>query len=275
MSSSCRRWCRASDLRTTSPCECIVTAEAQWKELFRARYPTSEPPTLSKVDGQEGIDCDDYCSSFAALPSIEEQDSGSSGVTIDPSGGFTPSSSDILVSGSVRRLICHLQQKVTELEMRTANMDRGRSDLTAENEGLTHQIRKLEQSNQALHGQVRTMKNLIGLVWAAFEDRTEPQSRLGLNLKRSVMEAVPSVFDSSNTTMDGPIESLVNGSAPSQGLPCYETHEERGHAVALQIDANPFGMPSEFEELLSSGMQGSSTESTSFDDWLLDSSLGD
>lgn len=222
------------------------------------------------------IGFDDHGPRLEALPTIEEHDSGASEPTFNPSGDFTPSSSSSLVSGGVRRLICHFQQKITELELKITQLDGGQSDLKTQKEALNYRNGVLEQSNKALHRQVRDLEQLIGFLWAAFEDRTEPHSQMGMQIRKTVREAVPSVFNSLDITcLDGESQTFMEQPALIQQPQYYGPDGEPRQASASQREPSPMDMLSDLAEFLASNIGGPATESDSFDDLFLDPSLRD
>lgn len=269
-SNSCRRWCKASEIRTDRACECVTTPEAQWREIFRAQYPDLEQPALThsspeKLSSSENRN--DNGLLLAGLSSTEELDANPSGTLLNQRGDLTPSSSNVSASHPLRQVVAGLQQKIAGMESRMAELISGRSDLRTQTEALVYRNGVLEQSNKALHRQVRELEQLIGFLWAAFEDRLEPHSQMGIHMRTRVMETIPSVFKFLGTTvLDERTEMIIKEPAPIQDQPSYEPNEERGHAGALQQDATSFDVPPELEELFASDLQASSMASNPFDD---------
>lgn len=286
MSNSCRRWRSASDLRIDPSCKCIVDPEAQWKELFRAKYPDFEPPMLTGSDTGEfmmGIRCDDYGLSSAALTSIEEHDSGSSVVTFNPSGHFTPSSSNAPSSQVASQIILQLQHKVYKLKLRQEQSDKSESDLKSQNislqkrnSELEQRLREMEQCFSTSELKLQEVVRLFGFVWDAYEDQTDPQSRHRARLQRAVAETVPSVFMPLDpASSNGRTQSSVGCLVPSQRPEGHEFVGEGTFAPALQLEDSLFGMLSVFDDPLTSSMPTVALESSVFEDLLPENDLGD
>lgn len=132
--------------------------EAQWRALYCALDPGSEPPVLEhQAPGdivQSGALGNDGRNFSEALPSIEEAASGWSNHGLLGMGLMTPTSSGGRSSQTLSELVEYLQKQMTELQSRLA------ADMQRMNE--------LEKQNEVLQKQKREVQNLLGLVWDTF-----------------------------------------------------------------------------------------------------------
>lgn len=220
---------------------------------------------------------DDTEHGSGVLQSIEASGASWSSHRLPETGLMTPSSSSSRPSQAFSELVECLQRQMTELKSKVAADQQKMDNLGDQKKDLEDRNAELQQRNEALQKQLRQMEDLLGLVWDAFEDKTDPQSRLGVRLRKSVMEAVPSAFDfldtnRSNSQPQAPKEN----SASNRHVNYPGQDEERRQASASQTEPIPMEMPSDFSDfsdILADCMGPSVTESNSFDEMFFDKSF--